>query len=120
MKYFKFPYLLTALLAVIVVISCDKAFTVRSLTVYPSSLTTVVNDTSQLSFALVYEGGDYNDPNLIVPEWESSDSSIVSVNCSGVIISKAIGSAQITMTCGGVEGYCNVTVTTEETDTITE
>ena len=43
-------------------ISCSKDFKVTYLEIYPTELTTKLDETSQLSFSIVYEGGDFNDP----------------------------------------------------------
>lgn len=91
-------------------ISCSKDFKVTYLEIYPTELTTKLDETSQLSFSIVYEGGDFNDPNLIQVDWQSSDASIVEVNDSGKITAKAIGVADITVTCQDLSSTCTVTV----------
>lgn len=92
-------------------ISCSKDFKVTYLEIYPTELTTEIDETAQLSFSIVYEGGDFDDPNLIQVDWQSSDASIVEVNDSGKITAKAIGLADITVTCQDMSSTCTVTVT---------
>ena len=57
--------------------SCNSDFKVTYLEICPAQLTTTVGDTVQMTFSIVYEGGDFNDPNLIQVAWSSSDDAIV-------------------------------------------
>ncbi len=89
---------------------CNKAFEATYIEIYPSEASIPVNDTLQMSFSLVYEGGDFEDPNLIKVKWSSSNEEIASVSDSGVVVSKVPGSANITVSCGNVNSSCQVTV----------
>lgn len=103
--------LLPAVALAALLLACGNGeFKVTSLTIYPTELETEVGDTSQISFALVYEGGDFDDPDLISPQWSSSNDTVAKVDTMGSVASLALGEARITMTIGGVEGYCDVTV----------
>lgn len=117
MKHNHLLYLFAViLLAATALAGCEKAFKVKSITVHPAELVANPNDTIQLSFALEYEGGNYDDANLISPLWTSSDDNIVEVNSLGKIVAKSIGSSDITVSCGGAESKCRVTVTEKITD----
>lgn len=102
--------IITAFIISISTISCSKEFKVTYLEICPIELTTTVDDTTQLTFSIVYEGGDFEDPNLIQVRWETSDADIVEVNDSGKIITKAIGFADVTVFCQDMSSTCNVTV----------
>ncbi len=91
--------------------SCSKDFKVTYLEICPDELTTTIDDTLQMTFSIVYEGGNFDDPNLIQVEWNSSNSEIVEVSDSGLIITKAVGNADITVSCQDMSSTCNVTVT---------
>ena len=109
----------------VVLIACNKAFSVKSIILptdslaavlsgteilHPASVETIVDDTIQLSFAMDYIGGDFKDENLIQPVWETSDKAIVDVDPRGRIFTKAVGNAVVTMSCGGAVGECRVKV----------
>ncbi len=113
--------LLTALALFIAALttSCSNEFKVTYLEICPTELTTTVNDTVQLTFSLVYEGGDFNDPNLIQVEWSSSDVNIVEASDSGVIVTKAVGIADVTVTCQDMSSTSRITVI-EDTTTTTD
>ena len=100
--------------------SCNSDFKVTYLEICPAQLTTTVGDTLQMTFSVVYEGGDFNDPNLIQVAWSSSDDAIVAVSDSGKIVTNATGMADITVTCENMSSTCSVTVTEEETPKPTE
>ena len=100
--------------------SCNSYFKVTYLEICPAQLTTTVGDTVQMTFSIVYEGGDFNDPNLIQVAWSSSDDAIVAVSDSGKIVTNATGMADITVTCENMSSTCSVTVTEEETPKPTE
>ena len=91
--------------------SCSKDFKVTYLEICPDELTTTIDDTLQMTFSIVYEGGNFDDPNLLQVEWNSSNSEIVEVSDSGLIITKAVGNADITVSCQDMSSTCNVTVT---------
>ena len=79
---------------------------VSSVTVDPSSLTLEVGDSEYLS-ASVYPANATDDS----VEWESSDTSVATVNSSGKVTAVAPGSARITATSeNGRYDYCRVTV----------
>ena len=94
----------------VVLIACNKAFSVKSIILHPASVEAIVDDTIQLSFAMDYIGGDFKDENLIQPVWETSDKAIVDVDPRGRIFTKAVGNAVVTMSCGGAVGECRVKV----------
>lgn len=60
-----------------------------------------------------YEGGDFEDKNLINPVWTSSNSDVVVVDSIGRIVAKSVGSSVVSISCGGTDGKCNVTVVDE-------
>ena len=91
--------------------SCSKDFKVTYLEICPDELSTTIYDSLQMTFSIVYEGGNFDDPNLIQVEWNSSNSEIVEVSDSGLIITKAVGNADITVSCQDMSSTCNVTVT---------
>ena len=79
---------------------------VSSVTVDPSSLTLEVGDSEYLS-ASVYPANATDDS----VEWESSDTSVATVNSSGKVTAVAPGSARITATSeNGRYDYCRLTV----------
>lgn len=110
MKHSYLTYFLAAIATIAALAGCEKSFKVKSITVHPAELTTNVNDTIQLSFALEYEGGNYDDKNLISPVWASSNADVVEVNSLGRIVTKSYGTSDVTISCGGAESTCKVTV----------
>ena len=77
---------------------------VTSLTVRPSSLDIAVGESTRLSVA--YE------PSTATPtiKWESSDETVVTVSDNGTIEALAVGTANVTASCGDVKAVCAVTV----------
>ena len=108
MKHLLFSILFSALLLAFA--GCNKDFEVTSLVLYPSSVETTPLDTIQISFAMEYSGGDFKDPNLISPVWESSNPDVVEVDDMGKIYTITPGNADVTMSCGGASAICKVTV----------
>lgn len=98
------------LLSFCVLVSCSKDFKVTYLEICPSELTTTINDTVQMTFSIVYEGGNFEDPNLIQVQWNTSNADVVEVSDSGIIVTKAAGNADITVSCQGINSTCNVEV----------
>ena len=90
--------------------SCSKDFKVTYLEICPSEMTTTINDTVQMTFSIVYEGGNFEDPNLIQVQWNTSNADVVEVSDSGIIVTKAAGNADITVSCQGINSTCNVEV----------
>lgn len=93
-----------------ILVSCSKDFKVTYLEICPSELTTTINDTVQMTFSIVYEGGNFEDPNLIQVQWNTSNADVVEVSDSGIIVTKAAGNADITVSCQGINSTCNVEV----------
>ena len=93
-----------------ILVSCSKDFKVTYLEICPSEMTTTINDTVQMTFSIVYEGGNFEDPNLIQVQWNTSNADIVEVSDSGIIVTKAAGNADITVSCQGINSTCNVEV----------
>lgn len=98
------------LLSFCVLVSCSKDFKVTYLEICPSELTTTINDTVQMTFSIVYEGGNFEDPNLIQVQWNTSNADVVEVSDSGIIVTKTAGNADITVSCQGINSTCNVEV----------
>lgn len=98
---------------VIALAGCNKDFEVTSLELYPSSVETTPLDTIQISFAMEYSGGDFKDPDLISPIWESSNPEVVKVDDMGKIYTLTPGNADVTMSCGGASAMCKVTVVSD-------
>ena len=107
-----------ALLAVLALAAAcgESEFKVTSLQIYPTELAAEVGDTTQLSFALVYEGGDFDDPDLISPEWTSTDEAVAQVDTTGLVAALTPGEAVVTVAIGGVVASCDVTVTEGDDD----
>lgn len=99
------------IIALLMLAGCSKAFEVMRLVVYPSSVETTPLDTIQLTFALDYTGGDFEDPNLISPVWQTSNAEVVEVDSLGRIFTQQPGTADVTISCGGASAMCKVTVT---------
>ena len=78
-----------------------------------TSVTLKIGDTKTLTATVVPQ----NSPNKVVT-WSSSDSSVVTVN-NGLITAIKVGTAVITVSCGGKDATCEVTVTTRVTPQIT-
>lgn len=93
-----------------ILVSCSKDFKVTYLEICPSEMTTTINDTVQMTFSIVYEGGNFEDPNLIQVQWNTSNADVVEVSDSGIIVTKAAGNANITVSCQGINSTCNVEV----------
>lgn len=93
-----------------ILVSCSKDFKVTYLGICPSEMTTTINDTVQMTFSIVYEGGNFEDPNLIQVQWNTSNADVVEVSDSGIIVTKAAGNADITVSCQGINSTCNVEV----------
>lgn len=108
-----FTYFLLLIISASILCGCDKKFKVSSIFVYPENVTANLNDTIQLSFSMQYEGGDFEDKNLINPVWTSSNSDVVVVDSIGRIVAKSVGSSIVSISCGGTDGKCNVTVVDE-------
>ena len=115
MKNFVYIIIIAAVLTITT--CCNKAFEATYIEIYPSEVSMPVNDTLQMSFSLVYEGGDFEDPNLIQVKWASSNEEIASVNDSGIVVSKVPGLAEITVSCGNVNSSCQVTVIEQQDST---
>ena len=92
------------------VVSCSKDFKVTYLEICPTELTTTIDDTVQMTFSIVYEGGNFDDPNLIQVNWESSNTNVVEVSDSGKIVTKSLGEANIMVSCQDMTSTCSVTV----------
>lgn len=111
--------LISAAVSLMALTACDDGeFTVTSLTVYPTELEIEVGDSSRVVFALVYEGGDFDDPTLISPLWQSSDETIASVDSLGKVKALAVGQARVSVDISGNQAGCDVTVieSTDETE----
>ena len=80
MKNFVYIIIIAAVLTITT--CCNKAFEATYIEIYPSEVSMHVNDTLQMSFSLVYEGGDFEDPNLIQVKWASSNACI----CNGLLL----------------------------------
>ena len=93
-----------------ILVSCSKDFKVTYLEICPSEMTTTIIDTVQMTFSIVYEGGNFEDPNLIQVQWNTSNADVVEVSDSGIIVTKAAGNADITVSCQGINSTCNVEV----------
>ena len=93
-----------------ILVSCSKDFKVTYLEICPSEMTTTINDTVQMTFSIVYEGGNFEDPNLIQVQWNTSNADVVEVSDSGIIVTKAAGNADITVSCQSINSTCNVEV----------
>lgn len=93
-----------------ILVSCSKDFKVTYLEICPSEMATTINDTVQMTFSIVYEGGNFEDPNLIQVQWNTSNADVVEVSDSGIIVTKAAGNADITVSCQGINSTCNVEV----------
>ena len=113
-------YVITIAAILMIAASCNKSFEATYIEIYPSEATMNIDDTMQLSFSLVYEGGDFEDPNLIKVKWTSSNDEVASVSDSGVVVSKVPGLAEITVECGSVNSSCKVTVVKHEDSTTVE
>ena len=100
-----------------ILVSCSKDFKVTYLEICPSEMTTTINDTVQMTFSIVYEGGSFEEygvifqpPNLIPVPCTTSHADVVEVRDSGIIVTKAAGNADITVSCHGINSTCNVEV----------
>ncbi len=81
---------------------------VASVTVAPSSVSNSVGQTAQLS-AVVKDGSGNTMTGQSIT-WSSSNSSVATVNTSGVVTSVAAGTATITASSSGKSGTVSVTV----------
>ena len=102
--------LLIAIALGLAVVGCNTDFKVTRLVLYPDTIETTPLDTIQISFSMDYTGGDFKDPNLIQPVWDSSAPDVVKVDTLGKIYTLKPGYADITMSCGGASAQCKVTV----------
>ena len=102
--------LLIAIALGLAVVGCNTDFKVTRLVLYPDTIETTPLDAIQISFSMDYTGGDFKDPNLIQPVWDSSAPDVVKVDTLGKIYTLKPGYADITMSCGGASAQCKVTV----------
>lgn len=84
--------------------------TLNSITLNRTTLSLLVGNTS----TLIATKNPQNAPGDIV--WDSSDSNIVSVDQSGNIEAKSIGTAIITASVGNITAQCTVTVSEQSSD----
>ena len=80
----------------------------QSLSVSPTAVSLVVNETEQLTATLEDRNGDEMPAD---PVWSSSNSSVVSVNGSGMVRGEAAGSATVQARIGSLVATVSVTVT---------
>lgn len=113
-------YIIIISITLTIATCCNKAFEATYIEIYPTKVSMPVNDTMQMSFSIVYEGGDFEDPNLIQVKWTSSNEAVASVSDSGVVISKVPGLAEITVSCGNVNSSCQVNVIERQDSTTIE
>ena len=82
---------------------------VSSVTLTASSLKLNINESSKLSAKVSPDNA--TDKSL---SWSSSNSSVVSVSQSGNVAAHAQGTATITVSCGGKQATCSITVTSDD------
>lgn len=78
---------------------------ITAVTVSPTATSLLVGQSAFLSAAIT---GGYGSTTI---KWTSSNAAIASVSDSGVVTARALGTAKITATAGGVSGTADVTVT---------
>jgi uncharacterized protein YjdB len=108
-----FLFLVLGLICTIGMISCGKDDNGGDV-----ALTSITVSSSTLSLV---EGGQQQVTATAVPKeatgvsfsWSSSDESVATVNQSGIVVAKAVGTATITVTSGNVKATVTVTVSAE-------
>ena len=80
-----------------------------SIVVAPASSTTVVNTTDQLTATGVWSDGSTQDLTVQVT-WASADSTIASIDDSGMATGVAPGTSRMTATLGSIAGFTDLTV----------
>ncbi len=87
----------------------DSARNIRTVTVSPSSLSGTVGQTGQLTAVVKNQYGQVMSGAIVT--WSSSNTSVVTVNGSGMATGVGAGSATITATSSGYAGSAAITVT---------
>jgi uncharacterized protein YjdB len=103
-----FYIIATLLLMTLLGSGCSDTFKVTSIQIYPESDSVKIGSTLQLNAAFEFKGGDYNDPNLIVPSWKSDNEAVATVNDSGLVRAKTPGKAIITVGLGDKEASATI------------
>ena len=87
----------------------DSARNIRTVTVSPSSLSGTVGQSGQLTAVVKNQYGQVMSGAIVT--WASSNTSVVTVNGSGMATGVGAGSATITATSSGYKGTAAITVT---------
>ena len=87
----------------------DSARNIRTVTVSPSSLSGTVGQSGQLTAVVKNQYGQVMSGAIVT--WSSSNTSVVTVNGSGMATGVGAGSATITATSSGYAGSAAITVT---------
>lgn len=106
----KFIVFLVSFAILIVFTACDNSFRVKNISLYPESISMAPLDTVRVSATIDYQGGDFNNPNLIQLKWSSSNPNVATVDNTGSVAAVANGNAEISVECGSAVAVCSVTV----------
>jgi uncharacterized protein YjdB len=109
-----FLFLMLGLICGTCIISCGKDdentnVALTGITVNQSSLNLVVGGQQPVTATPVPK-----EATGVSFTWSSSDENVATVNSSGIIVAKAVGTATITVSSGNVSATVSVTVTTNE------
>jgi hypothetical protein len=87
--------------------------TVASLTITPASLSTLVGSMETLAATASYLNIQTSEDVTYTATWSSADPQVATVNQYGLVQAVAAGTAEITVSMGGVSASATVTVTEE-------
>lgn len=87
---------------------------VTSVTLSKDTLELIHHDTTTLTATVLPVDATYTDVT-----WTSSDSSVATVDSSGIVVAAGVGSTIITVTADGVSDVCTVTVNKKPVDSVT-
>lgn len=96
--------------------SCSNELSIKSVNVYPTTLTIVEGDSIRVTATIDFLGGNFNEPNFIRLNWSSENNDIAIVDNTGYVKAISAGSTNIVATCENKSSKCTITVVNDTTN----